>query len=219
MRPVLERQLVPRATTYRSVWKQRLLVVAILIVFPVASCEWWVPGLGRSLVCDSQFDRPDLIIIDNLDSDYLLFEKAVDLKALGVCERVLVLVQASGRNPEKPNLVSREIVDVMVRVAGLDGTEIIPIKQLEPITLNTARQVGDFLKGADVKTVLILTSGFKSKRIYLVFKKALGEVGIDAYCLPVWGARTPENWANSWHGIQEVVLQYIKLAYYRLWVL
>lgn len=106
----------------------------------------------------------------------------------------------------------------MIRVAGIETAEIIPIKQEEPITLNAARQVGDFLKGTNVKTVLILTSGFKSKRIHLIFKKVLGEVGIDAYCLPVWGSRTPENWATNWHRIQEVFLQVVKLGYYRLCV-
>ena len=211
-----QRQIVYRTTGYRTTWKFRLLVVGLLVALPLATRGWWVPALGKSLVCDSEFERPDLIVIDNLDSDYLLFEKAGELREHGVGERLLVPVQASGRNPEKPNLVSREIVDVMVRVAGLDGTEIVPIKQDEPITLNAARQVGEFLKGTNVKTVLILTSGFKSQRIHLIFKKVLSEMGIDTYCLPVWGSRTPENWAASWHGIQEVVLQLGKLGYYEV---
>jgi hypothetical protein len=211
--------LAYKATSYKTTWKFRFLVVALLLALPLATKTWWVPALGRSLVCNSEFVTPDLIIIDNLDSDYLLFEKAADLKEHGVGEKVLVPVDASGRNPQKPNLVSREVAEVMIRVAGLGTTEIIPIKQEEPITLNAARQVGEYLKGTNVKKVLILTSGFKSKRIHLIFKKALSEVGIDEYCLPVWGSRGPENWAASWHGIQEVFLQHVKLAYYRLWVL
>lgn len=211
--------LVYRGSSYKTTWKLRLLVLGLLLALSLATRGWWVPALGKSLVCDSQFERPDLIIIDNLDSDYLLFEKAADLQEHGVCDRVLVPVQASGRNHEKPNLVSREIVAVMVRVAGIKTAEIIPVKQEEPITLNAARQVGKYLKETNVKTVLILTSGFKSQRIHLIFKKVLSEVGIDTYCLPVWGSRRPDNWAASWHGIQEVFLQHGKLAYYRLWVM
>ncbi len=130
--------------------------------------------MGWGLVCDSHDETPDLIVIDNLDSDYLLFEKAAELRERGFAGKVLVPVQASGRNPAKPNLVSREIVDVMVRVAGLEGVNIIPIQQEEPITLNAARQVRGHLEGTNVKTVLVLTSGFKSKRILLIFKQVLG---------------------------------------------
>lgn len=89
----------------------------------------------------------------------------------------------------------------------------------EPITLNTARQISDYLKGSNVRTVLILTSGFKSRRIHLIFESVFSQVGIEAYCLPVWGAHRPENWASSWHGMQEVFLQLVKLGYYWVWVL
>lgn len=64
--------------------------MAILTVLPMASRQWWIPGLGFALVCDSQSERPDLILIDNLDSNYLLFEKAAELKELGFGEKVLI---------------------------------------------------------------------------------------------------------------------------------
>lgn len=121
----------------------------------MASRQWWNPGLGFALVCDSQFERPDLILIDNLDSNYLLLEKAAELKEKVVGEKVLIPVSASARNCEKPNLVTHEIAKIMIRVAGIETAEIIPIKQEEPITLNAARQVGDFLKGTNVKTILV----------------------------------------------------------------
>jgi len=216
---VLKGHLVYEATICRTTWKFRFVVLALFLALTLATKAWWIPGLGRTLVCSSESVTPDLIVIDNLDSDYLLFEKAAELIERGFAGKVLVPVQASGRNPGAPNLVSREIVDVMVRVAGLDRAEIFPIKQEEPITLNAARQVGEYLKGSNVKKVLVLTSGFKSRRLHMIFKKTLGEVGIESYCLPVWGGHRPENWAQSWHGIQEVLLQFIKLGYYRVWVM
>lgn len=194
-------------------------MAGFLLALALTTSGWWAPTLGRCLVCSSEYETADLIVIDNLDSDYLLFEKAAELIERGIAGKVLVPVQASGRNPAKPNLVSQEIVNVMVRVAGLDGAEIIPVKLEEPITLNAARQVGEHLRGTSVKKVLVLTSGFKSRRIHLVFKKVLSVDGIDVYCLPVWGGHRPENWEQTWHGIQEVFLQLIKLGYYGVWVL
>lgn len=212
-------QLIYRTTTRKTTWKFRLLVVALLLILPAATYQWWVPALGWSLVSDSGIEKPDLILIDNLDTNYLLFEKAGDMKRRGLNVSVLVPVSASGKDPERPGLVARRIVEVMIEVAHLDGVELLPIQETEPITLNVARQVSEHLKGSNVGTVLILTSGFKTKRIHLIFSRILGEQGIDTYCLPVWGTHKPETWASTWHGIQEVFLQHAKLAYYRLWVL
>jgi hypothetical protein len=213
-----KRQMVYRATSYRTTWKLRFFVSVLLLALPVVTRGWWAPSIGSSLVSNNGFEKPDLILIDNLDTDYLLFEKARDLRREGVGAPILVPVTAAANDPGQTNLVSQEIAQVLIRVARLDTVEFIPTRQIEPITLNVARQVGDFLKGTNIKTVLILTSGFKSKRIHLIFKKVLAEVGIDAYCLPVWGTHRPDNWAESWHGIQEVFLQYVKLGFYRLWV-
>lgn len=192
-----------------------LLVIAV----PMATSGWWVPALGWSLVSDASIERPHIIIIESLDSNYLLFEKARNLKRDGANARVLVPVAAAGNDPEKPGQVAQGIADVMIRVAHLDGVEIFPFRAIEPITLNLARQVCDYLRGGKARTVLILTSGFKSRRVHLIFSSVLSKAGIETYCLPVWGAHRPENWAETWHGIQEVFLQLVKLGYYRLWVL
>lgn len=205
--------------TYRPPWKLRLFLALLVMAVPVATRGWWVSALGWSLVSDANIERPDIIIIENLDSNYLLFEKARNLKRDGISARVIVPVAAPDNDPVKPGLVAQGIADVMIRVARLDGVEIFPVRQIEPITLNLARQVGDYLRGSEVRTALILTSGFKSRRVHLIFSNVLGKAGIETYCLPVWGNHRPDNWAETWHGIQEVLLQHAKLAYYRLWVL
>jgi hypothetical protein len=47
----------------------------------------------------------------------------------------------------------------------------------------------------------------------------LKPAGIRVYCTPVFGQHTPENWMDSWHGIEEVTRQFLKLEFYRLYVL
>lgn len=214
-----KRRLAYCTIGYRPTWKLPLFVVILLLALGSATHSWWSPTVGWFLVSDSGMVNPDLILIDNLDTNYLLFEKARDLKLGGATALVLVPVVAGGNHPDEPNVVSQEITRVLLRLAQLESAEMIPITQEEPITLNTARQVGNYLLDTGVKKVLILTSGFKSKRIHLIFRKVLSEVGIETCCLPVWGTHRPENWTATWHGIQEVILQHVKLAYYRLWVL
>lgn len=211
--------MVCRKTGYRTTWKLRLLLAGLLLVMAVGTQRWWVPLVGWSLVSDTGLGKPDLILVDNLDLDYQLFEKAARLTKSGVARAVLVPVFTSGQDSEKLDDFSLGIADAMIRVARLDSAQVIPKKAIEPITLNAARQVVNFLKETDVGKVLLLTSGFKSRRLHLIFGKVLGELGIETHCLPVWGSQQPENWTTTWHGIQEVFLQYAKLVYYRLWVL
>lgn len=208
-----------REVRYRATRKLRLLATVLLLALLVVTRPWWAPSLGQSLVCSMPTEKPDLILIDNLDTNYLLFEKARDLAREGRDAPVLVPVSASGKNPEMSNPVSREFAEVMIRLARIEKVEILPVKHEEPITLNTARQVSERLTGRGVKSLLILTSGFKSKRIHLIFSHVLSQTGIETYCLPVWGSHRPENWAETWHGAQEVFLQLVKLGYYWLWVL
>jgi len=184
-----------------------------------ATREWWALRLGSSLVCDSRSDYPDLIFIDNLDQNFQLFEKAAHLKRQGIGKTIVVPVHPHWQDSSKPDPVEREITEVMIRAAHLECAEILRIRGTEPITLNVALDLADFLKGTEVGTVLILTSGFRSKRLHAVFCSVLDKIGIQTYCLPVWGAHRPETWTRSWHGIQEVFLQHLKLAYYRAMVL
>ena len=161
-------------------------------------------------------ETPDLILIDNLDRNFQLFEKAGDLQNHGIGKAVLIPVSTFRQNPEQIDPVEQGIAEVMSREANLHSAEFLRIGSKEPITLNAARTVADHLKGTNVRTVSILTSGFKSRRLHLIFSKVFGEMGVVTYCLPVWGGHRPENWANSWHGIQEVVLQLGKLGYYEV---
>ena len=47
----------------------------------------------------------------------------------------------------------------------------------------------------------------------------LGRAGIAVRCEAVQGTRGVDTWAKSWHGVQNVIEQWLKLQYYRLYVL
>lgn len=59
----------------------------------------------------------------------------------------------------------------------------------------------------------------QKQTLLLVFSRVLGEAGPEVCCLPVWGTYRAETRTSRWHGIQKVVLQHVKIAYYRLWML
>jgi hypothetical protein len=60
---------------------------------------------------------------------------------------------------------------------------------------------------------------FRSRRSALVYEATLGRAGVTVRCEPVKGTRGVDTWTASWHGIQQVAEQWLKLHYYRLYVL
>ena len=59
--------------------------------------------------------------------------------------------------------------------------------------------------------MIIVTPIFRSRRSALVYDAILRGTGIAVHCQPVQGSRGVTNWTRSWHGIQEVAEQWLKL--------
>jgi hypothetical protein len=193
-----------------------ILVVAGLGVW--ATQGFWTTRIARSLICDEQLAPSDALLVENFDLNYLAFERAESLRQAGIATRILVPVLDAG-NADVPNRVSKEIAEVMAEVARIPDIEVIPIRQIEPITLNAVNQIRDFLSEAHVRSIVAVTPGFRSRRSFLVYDALLTPAGITVRCVPVFGTTTPDNWTESWHGIQDVTLQFLKLQYYRFYVL
>ncbi len=97
--------------------------------------------------------------------------------------------------------------------------EIMPIRASEPISLNAAYLIRDFLTREHLRIVIVVTPGFRSKRSSLIYQAVLARAGITVYCVPVFVGAALEDWTQSWHGIQEVSNQFLKLQFYRFYVL
>jgi uncharacterized SAM-binding protein YcdF (DUF218 family) len=212
-----QRHLFYKRESIRTTWKLRLALLGGLVLIVSATRAFWIPGIGRSLVCDEERGSGDAILVENFDVSYRVFERAATLQRAGFSGRILVPTQASS-DPEQPNLVSKDIVEIMTQVARLQHAEIIPIQGIEPISLNAAYQIRDFLTKQNIRSVVVVTPGFRSRRSALVYQAVLGESGIRVSCVPVFGGQV-ENWSKSWHGIEDVTMQLLKLWYYRLYVL
>ena len=207
-----------RSHSLKTTWKFRVAFVLVATFVPLSTRSLWAPPFARTLTCQEHLTPTDAILIDNFDQDYLLFERAAALHNANYGSRVLVPTSSS-TNPEAPTL-EKSIADVMIRIAHLKSTEMVPVReQLEPISLNVAYQIRDYLRAEHIRSVLVVTSGFRSRRAALIYEAILGEAGVAVSCVPVFGKTTPENWTRTWHGIQEVTLQFLKLYYYRMYVL
>lgn len=194
------------------------LAMLVVIVAATLTSGWWSGPVGRSLVCAEQVAPSDAILVENFDPTYLLFERAATLEKAGLARITLVPVEASP-DPKVANPVSAGVAEVMARQARLREWRTIPIQHIEPISLNAALQIRARLAGERIKSVIVVAPGFRSHRSSLVYRATLGAAGVKVYCVPVFNRTTPETWTHTWHGIQEVVEEVLKLQYYRFYAL
>lgn len=179
---------------------------------------WWTASIGRSLACAPDRAPTDAILIDNFDTQYLVFERASDLRRSGRAPRVLVPVPVDP-GTSQPKAMSVGFAEVMATIARLGRYELVPTREVEPISLNVARDVLRFLQQQDIRSVTVVSPLFRSRRSSLVYRSTLGPSGIGVSCEPAGAAYGITTWTRTWHGIQNVVEQWMKLQYYRLYVL
>jgi hypothetical protein len=207
---------VYRRESLTTTWKCRLLVILVVGIIASLTRGSWIPAIAGSLICTPDIQPSDVILVENFDPDYLVFESAATLQQAGLAARVLVPTAASRRDPAVVSVVDRGIAELMARVARVKDPEIIPVRHdAEPIGLNSTYDIRAFLTRERVKSVLVVSPAFRSRRSSLVYTKVLTPVGIEVHCLPVFGEHTPQNWTGTWHGLQDVALQFIKLQFYR----
>ena len=203
---------------FRNKWTRRVGIAGTFVLVLALLGVFWIRSVGRDLVCREDLSPSDAILVENFEPNYLVFERTAELRKAGLSSRVFVPTDPSD-DPERPNLVSAGIIEVMVRVARLPNPEIIPIRQVEPISLNAAYQIRTALQEKHIRSVIVVAPGLRSRRSMLIYSAVLGEVGISTSCVPVFGQHTPDTWTRTWHGIQQVLEQYVKLQYYRFYVL
>ena len=216
--PHWTRHIFYRSQRTRTTWKFRAGLVAFVLLIGWLTRGWLSAVIADSLVCDASVAPSDAILVENFDPDYLVFERASRLRRAGVAGRVLVPV-ASNAVTYEPNAVAVGMSEVMARIARLGPVEMVPVREVEPISLNAAYDVLRFLEQERIQSVVVVTPLFRSRRSALVYGAALGRAGISVRCEPVQGLRGVDTWTETWHGLQGVGEQWLKLQYYRFYVL
>lgn len=215
--PRWRRHFVYRTQCLKTTWKFRLAIVIGVILLVSLTRGFWARSIARSLTCAEAVAPSDVILVENFDPNYLVFERAAALEKAGLAAMVLVPTESSGIDAD--TTLSRGIAEFMARLARVQALKIIPTSEIEPISLNAAYQIRDVLAREHLRSVIVVAPAFRSRRSSLVYGAVLRTAGIEVYCSPVVGVHTSENWTSTWHGIQEVTEQFIKLQYYRFYVL
>jgi len=212
------RHVYYRTVRTRTTWRFRVSLVALVLFVGWLTRGWFSVAIARSLVCESNVAPSDAILVENFDPNYLVFERAAQLRRTGVASRILVPI-TGGQSVSETNAVALGIAAVMSNQARLGATEIVPIREIEPYSLNAAHDILGYIEREGIRSVIVVSPLFRSRRSALVYGATLGRAGVKLTCEPVQGTRGVDTWSGTWHGIQDVAEQWLKLQYYRLYVL
>ena len=217
--PHWTRHIFYRSERTRTTWKFRFAVLGVLAFAGWLSRDSLTIAIADSLICDSSAVPSDAILVENFDPDYLAFETAARLRKDRVAPRILVPIKMSAQEESGLSLVSLGIAQVMANIAHLGAFEVVPIREVEPISLNAASDILRYIEHERIQSVVVVSPLFRSRRSALVYDAVLGAADISVRCEPVSNGVDPREWADSWHGMQNAVEQWLKLQYYRFYVL
>src|SRR5436189_4511758 len=89
------RHLYYRTECVKTTWKLRVGVLAVIIAAGALSHRLSEDHIARSLICDGDLAPSDIILVENFDPNYVLFERAAALQKAGIAPRIVVPVQGS----------------------------------------------------------------------------------------------------------------------------
>lgn len=199
------------------------IAVALFLIFLV----WFflAPFLAKRLIVEKPLERAEAILVLSGSSVYLeRTRKAAELFKKGIAPKIFLTDDGvkGGWNQElrrNPFFVERARWELINQGVPEDAIEVLP--GAAKSTRDEAAILEKAVKERNLKSVLLVTSGYHTRRSLWTFERVLQnnnhsiEIGIES---PPAGLQTPppDYWWLSAQGWQSVAGEYLKTVYY--WV-
>jgi len=192
------------------------LFLIIILIF-----SFRVPILMRA----GQFMAPegnyiaDVAILEG--SEYInrgMVMRGMNLLSSGKVKRIIVVlhrIAPSHRpfafNEDYPHLVKKEM-----EALGLKERDfrIIVTHIHDPITLTAARGALETISKEDVKSAILISPGFHTRRSYLIYQHLCNPLQIKIYPSACFNSYQLDHWWSQEGGLRDFAAEVLKLAYY-----
>jgi len=200
----------------------RLTWRRVFVAFLLLAGLWLVSWLGaRWLIVRAPLDRADAIVV--LSGSATLSERVQHAARLYAEKRApkILLTSDNGQGgwsrSEQRNLYFYEIAIRQLNRLGVptENVEVVP----PPVTStwDEATALRDYAKAHNLRSILIVTSSYHSRRALFTFRHFLADANTQVGIDPVeTGIQTPRpaTWWLHIRGWQLVLVEYLKLIYY-----
>ena len=203
----------------RSKW---ILSAILLLAFPAALVFFFHQEIllkaGKFMAPGGNYEA-DVAVIEG--SDYLsegmairgihLFSSGRVKRIVVVLHRIAELHRPYGLNGGYTDLVSRKLRDKGLKDSDFKIVET-PIRN--PVTLTEARVVMDHLSREKVKSAILVSPGFHTRRSCLAYRFAGTPFQIEVFPDACFTEYEPDQWWKDYAGIRDFATETGKLAYY-----
>lgn len=218
------RPIEPKRGAFPRLSLPKLIIFSILIVYVLISF-YRVPILvrvGRYLVVDQALEKADVIVclmgrpVERGLEAAKIYQSGFAPKIFVPREELPAAYSVLSKDgihfPE-----SRDLLLMVLQGSGVPKEDCTPGDEFVSSTLEEAQVVRELVLEEGYRSLILVTSPTHSRRAWLIFQKAFEK---DDIRIIVKSSRyadfKPEDWWKKEKHLQEVVLEYQKLAYYRL---
>jgi len=189
------------------------------LLLTIAWCVSWIAA--RLLIVGSPIANADAIVVLSGSSTFIeRTHLAAQLYSAGASRRILLTndnQQGSWLSSEQRNPFYHERARWELERLGIPSANIETI--MEPVsgTHDEALVVRRYAQTNNIKSVLVVTSAYHSRRALRTFRQVFANSGTSVALLavqPGWQTPAPSKWWFSWRGWSTVPVEYVKLIYY-----
>ena len=194
----------------------------VFVAFLLLGLLWLIAWIGaRGLIVSASLERADAIVV--LSGSSTLAERtqhAARIYYQNRAQRILLTTdnqQGGWSSAEQRNPYFHEIAVNELTRLGVPSQNIEVIKPPVSSTWDEAVRVNEYAKTNNLRTILIVTSSYHSRRALWSFRTLLHDTNTQLGLDPVpTGIQTPPpaTWWLHGRGWQLVLVEYLKLIYY-----
>lgn len=147
-----------------------------------------------------------------------MVKNGITLLSSGKVKKIIVVLHLIapshgpfGLNADYPDLVRKEM-----EALGLKERDfrIIVAHIHPPITLTAARGVVEIISKEDIKSAVLLSPGFHTRRSYLVYQHLCSPFQIKIFPSSCFNSYQLAHWWSQELGLRDFTIELLKLAYY-----
>lgn len=114
-------------------------------------------------------------------------------------------------NADYPDLVRRQMVNLGLKEGDF---QVIVTHIHHPLTLIAARGAAEIISKEDVKSAILLSSGFHARRSYLVYQHVFSQFQIKIFPSACFSSYKLDHWWSQEYGLRDFTAELLKLTYY-----
>jgi len=200
------------------IWSGVFLSISLIIIITFLFHTAILSHAGRFMAPDGDYEA-DVAILE--DSEYVptgMMVQGLNLLSSGKVKRLVIVLHRVARlnrpyglHTDYANLVAKELKN-----HGLKETDfkIIETPIINPVTLTAARGALDALSKENVKSAILVSSGFHTRRSFLAYQFAGTPLKIKIFPTACFTEYKLYQWWESDAGVRDFGIEALKLAYY-----